>query len=361
MRALLPAFAVLLIPASAVAGPLKDPAPWVLPVNVFAKAKPGDWTILEGDALLDGKMLHEREIIRVGPVKKGVAEVQMFEGKAGMEGWFLSFPVDVRRGPDSNLFYDVPWIATDLTQAPATCTLGDATFDCTEVRYHTPTLEITARMSTRVLGSGIVSFAIVRKGKPYWTMTAIGYGTAGKTAWGEGPPRADLEVWDGGAQPTRMRAGTDPATGDVYETPEQAMRALAPHADVTACTVDGGREAPVRQMVERKLQAMEDCYSDALAGNARLGGGTIEVSFRLDAGAPGDVAAKGTPAAAGACASDAIQQMELGEDEDAQVSCTIAFDPGRHGKPGARPTRRLITKAHPARGGPDLRGLQRIP
>ena len=88
------------------------------------------------------------------------------------------------------------------------------------------------------------------------------------------------------------------------------------------------------------------------------------VRFRLDAGLPVDVAATGTCVAANACASDAIQQMELGEDDDGQVTCTLNFDPGRRapaGKPGKPGKPRLITKAHPARGGPDLRGLQRIP
>ena len=345
--------------ATAAAGPLADPAPWVLPVNAFARAKPGDWTIIEGDALLNGKMVHERQIYRVGTVKGGVVEVQMFEGKAGSEGWFLSFPVDVKRGPDTNLLFDVPWVATDLTEQPATCALGGATFDCTEVAYRTPTHEVTVRMAPKVRGSGIVSFAVVRKGKPYWTMTTVGYGSAGKVEWGVGPPRADLEAWDGGAQPMKMRRGSDPATGDVYETREQAMRALAPHADVTACEVTGPRGAVVRRMVERKLQAMEDCYSDALASHPRIGGGPVELRFRLDGGAVVDVAATGTCVAANACASDAIQAMEFGADDDAQVTCTLAFDPGRRGAKPSKP--RLLIKAHPARGGPDLRGLQRIP
>jgi hypothetical protein len=192
-------------------------------------------------------------------------------------------------------------------------------------------------MAARVRGSGIVSFAITRNGKPYWTMAAVGYGNGDKVEWGVGPPRADLEVWDGGAKPTRMRPGSDPATGDVYETPEQAMRARAPHADLATCTVTGTREATVRRMVERKLPPMEDCFSDALAAQPRLSGGAVELRFRLDAGLPVDVAATGTCVAANACASDAIQQMELGEDDDGQVTCTLNFDPGRRapaGKPG---------------------------
>jgi hypothetical protein len=349
--------------ATAEAGPLPDPAPWVLPVNAFAKAKPGDWTILEGDALLNGKMLRERLIVRVGPVKRGVADVQLFEGVAGSEGWILSFPVDVKRGPDTNLLFDLPWIASDLRQSEATCTLGGESFPCTEASYRTKRHQVTVRMAPRVRGSGLVSFAIVKNGKPSWTMTTIGYGTAGKVTWGAGPPRADLEVWDGGAQPTRTREGTEPASGDVYETAAQSMRADGPHADLTGCDVTGAAPADaVRRLVQVKLQAIEDCYSDALATRPRNCGGPTEVTFRLDGGTPVDIAATGTCDTAKQCATDAIGAMELtADDTGLQVRCTLAFDPGRRirkDKPGKR---RLLTRAHPARGGPDLRGVQRIP
>jgi hypothetical protein len=347
----------------AAAGPLADPAPWVLPVNAFAKAKPGDWTILEGEALLGGKLVREREIIRVGPVKRGVAEVQLFEGAAGSEGWILSFPVDVRRGPDTNLLYDLPWVASDLTHAPTTCTLGSETFDCTEVSYRTRKHQVTVLMAPRVRGSGIVSFAIVRNGKPYWTMKTIGYGTAGKVEWGVGPPRADLEVWDGGAQPTRQREGSEPASGDVYETAAESARAAAPHADLIGCEVTGGaRATAVRRLVQTKMQAIEDCYSDALAARPGAGGGPIEVSFGLDDGSPVDIAASGSCAAAKHCATEAIGAMGLSASDTAsQVRCKFTFDPGRRARGDKPNKRRLVTRAHPARGGPDLRGVQRIP
>ncbi len=212
---------------TAAAGPLIDPAPWVLPVNAYAKARAGDWTLLEGDAVLNGRMVREREIIRVVTVARGVAEVQLFEGAEGREGWILTFPVDVKRGPDTNLLYDVPWVATDMVQAKASCMLGDATFACTKITYRTLTNKVTVFMAPRVRGSGIVAFEVLRRGKPVWRMTTIGYGHGDVVEWGVGPPRADLEAWDGGAIAVDMRDGSEPATDDVYE-PEAALDPGAP-------------------------------------------------------------------------------------------------------------------------------------
>jgi hypothetical protein len=199
------ALAVLLAAPRAWAG-LVDPAPFVLPVNAFAKAAPGEWTILEGETQLGGKLVHEREIIRVGAVEGGVAEVQLFEGQLDKESWFLSFPVDQRRGPDTNLLYDVPWIARGLKREPATCTLGAASFRCTKVTYQTLSHDAngapyrgsaTVLMSPKIRGSGIVSYELAREGRVVWKMRTIGYGTRGRTEWGVAPPREDLEAnWD---------------------------------------------------------------------------------------------------------------------------------------------------------------------
>ncbi len=351
----------------AVARPLADPAPWVLPVNVFAKAKAGDWTILEGDAVLRGKLVHEREIIRVGSVKGGVVEVQLFEGAAEREGWFLSFPVDSKRGPDTNLVFDLPSIATDLTTAKASCTLGGETFACTEVTYRTPTHEVTVRMAPRVRGSGIVSFAVVKAGKPTWTMTAIGYGTAGKVAWGAGPPRADLEAWDGGARPTTLRAGTEPASKDVYDDPAAALLGIPPHAEVASCKAAGGLDPrAVSRALQGKLQPLEDCYSDELAARPAVGGGAVELSFTVDEGQALELAAAGAAAPAiKACVTGALDGVEVPQPDGGRATavCTLAFDPGKRAAPAGTRSgkRKLVTRAHPARGGPDLRGLQRIP
>lgn len=357
------ALAVAVLPHAALARPLADPPPWVLPVNALAKARAGDWTLLEGDAVLGGKLVHEREIIRVAAVKDGVAQLELYEGKAGAEGWILTFPVDLKRGPDSNLLYDLPWIASEPTTSPATCTLGAATFACIEVRYHTPSHEVVARLAPQIRGSGLVSFTVTEAGKPVWTMTTIGYGSGRKVLWGAGPPRADLEAWDGGAQPVKDREGTVTATGDIYETAEDVARAMAPHATVTMCKVTGAaREALVRRMVERKLPPIEDCYSDALAAHPKLGGGPVELRFQLAEGVPTAIDAQSACAPAAACVRDAIANMELDATADAQVACSLVVEPGRgrtEGAAGARP--RLLLKAHPARGGPDLRGLPRVP
>lgn len=355
--------------AVAEARPLPDPAPWVLPVNVFAKARPGDWTILEGEAVLNGKLVHERELVRVGKIAGGVAEVQLFEGAADREGWFLSFPVDVARGPDTNLLFDLPWIATDLQQTKASCTLGDATFPCTELTYRTPGHAVTVRMAPRVLGSGLVSFAIVTDGKPTWTMTTIGYGTARKVAWGVGPPRADLEAWDGGAKPVAQRVGSAPASPDVYEAPEAALVGVPPHVELGACKVSGDLEPrAVGKRVQAKLQAIDDCYGDAVAASAKVGGGTVALAFVVDdEGWAGDLAPTGAASAAiTTCVTDAIEGLQFattGRGASVPVTCAFTFDPGKRAPPaGKKPGKpRLLTKAHPARGGPDLRGLQRIP
>jgi hypothetical protein len=182
-RALLALLGLSLVTAGArpaEAAPLADPAPWVLPVNAFARAKAGDWTLLEGEALVNGKLVREREIIRIGAVKAGVAEVHLFGGPADHERWFLSFPVDVKRGPDTNLLHDVPWIATDLLTTSTTCPLGTGSVPCTVVSYQTPDHTVTVSMSDRVRGSGIVAFEVMRGEQPVWAMKAIGYGTSKK-------------------------------------------------------------------------------------------------------------------------------------------------------------------------------------
>lgn len=355
---------VLSAPATAAAAPLADPAPWVLPVNAFARARVGDWTILEGETLLNGKLVRQREIIRVASLSRGVAEVQLFEGAAGQEGWFLSFPVDVKRGPDTNLLFDVPWIATDMTYAKATCTLGDASFPCFKVSYRTRIHKVTAYMAQRVKGSGLVSFEVVRDGKPIWTMKTIGYGTASKVEWGAGPPRADLQGnWDGGATAVTMREGSEPATEDEYEPEPLSM---PPRADLASCTILGDiDQAMLRRYVLRKLVAVEDCYLAAAGRDKKIGGGAAEVSFAVDElSAVVDVTATGSAAPAlRACATDAIASLQFPFSDArarTEVTCTITFDPGKPAPPRKGP-RKLLRKGHPARGGPDLRGLPRIP
>jgi hypothetical protein len=366
------AVALVTSASPAAAGPLADPAPWVLPVNAFAGAKAGDWTILEGDALLDGKLVHEREIIRVGSLARGVAEVQLFEGAAGKEGWFLSFPVDVKRGPDTNLLFDVPWIATDLAQEKATCTLGDASFPCVEVSYRTASHKVTVLMAARVKGSGIVSFAITRPGSatPVWSMKTIGYGTAGKVLWGAGPPRADLEGnWDGGAAAADQREGSQPAAGDVYEPEEPPPLALPPRVDVTDCLVVGDRDrGSVMRLVQRKLPALQECYEGAVARDRKKAvAGTADVRFVIDelaALTELELGGSASPAMR-ACAGDALKNLQFAYADGgggSQVACTVTFDPGKPAPPRKKPAKRkLITKGHPARGGPDLRGVPRIP
>lgn len=371
MRRLALALSCMLpLAAGAEAGPLPDPAPWVLPVNAFATAKPGDWTILEGDTVLDGKTVHEREVIVVGPVAKGVAEVQLFEGKAGHETWFLSFPVDVRRGPDTNLLYDVPWIASDLHGEKAACPLATATVPCTVVTYRTPSHTVTVYLSARIRGSGIVAYEIVRDGAPVWAMTTIGYGTAGKAEWGVGPPSADLQAnWDGGATAVGLREGSAPATGDVYAPPPPVPLAIPPRADLGSCEVNGARDQKlVRRYVLRKLMMVEDCYAAALAAKPRLGGGTVDVAFIIDeTGATTEVQVTGTAdPAVSACVTAAVRSLRFPvvEDEDLRsaVTCSFSFDPGAPAPPPRKPTKpKRLTRAHPARGGPDLRGVARTP
>ncbi len=348
------------------AGPIADPAPWVLPVNALAKAKVGDWTLLEGDAVIAGQSVHEREIVRVAAITGGVAELQLFEGAAGHESWFLSFPVELKRGPDTNLFFDLPWIARDLRQHKASCTLGAATFPCTQVSYRTATHAVTALMAPRVRGSGIVSFEVVPTGAtaPSWSMKTIGYGTADKVEWGAGPPRADLQGnWDGGAAATVMREGTVPAAADVYEP---VPLGTAPRVDLDNCTVVGDLELNVvRRYVLRKLRPIEDRYITALAAQPKLGGGAVDVTFTVDeTDAIIDLAAAGSAAAPlQACVSDNVAAVRFPHPDSggpSTVTCTFTFDPGtpppkRHGKP------KLLTRGHPARGGHDIRGAQRVP
>ena len=372
MRRAFTALGVLLttaIATPAVAGPLADPAPWVLPVNAFAKAQAGDWTILEGEALLGGTRVQEREIIRVGNVVRGVAEVQLFEGAAEREAWFLSFPVDVKRGPDTNLLYDLPWIASDLAQAPATCTLGTASVPCTKVTYRTPSHRVTVMMAAQVKGSGIVSFEIVRDGEaaPVWSMKTIGYGTGGKVAWGAGPPRKDLDAsWDGGAQPTAMREGTVPAAPDVWAE-EPPPLAMPPRADLPSCTVVGDRaRGDVQRLLLRKLIAIEDCYARAVTAK-KVGGGSVNVTFAIDElAAVTELMTTGSAAApVRACVHDAVLPVQFPFSDGGgvtSVTCTFTFDPGKPAPRPKKPAKRtLVSKRHPARGGPDLRGVPRIP
>ena len=369
MRPALVVLGISLIATVAEARPLPDPAPWVLPVNALAKAKVGDWTILEGDAVLGGRTLHQREIIRVGSIAGGIAELQLFEGKAGREGWFLSFPVDLARGPDTNLLFDVPWIAVDQKSAKATCTMGDASFACTKVTYRTPTHTVTAFMAARVRGSGLVAFDVVRDGQSVWKMTTVGYGNGGKVEWGAGPPRADLQGnWDGGAAAVALRDGTEPATADVYEVVPPPPLAMPPRADLVDCHVGGDLDRNiVRRFIQRKLTQIEDCYAEALAGNRKLGGGTIELAFTIDElSAAIELSATGTaPMTLRPCAADAVTAIQFPYADGggrSSVTCTFTFDPGHPAPPKKKPTKpRLLHKAHPARGGPDLRGLQRIP
>lgn len=220
-----------------------------------------------------------------------------------------------------------------------------------------------------MLGSGLVSFAVVTDGKPTWTMTTIGYGTARKVAWGVGPPRADLEAWT--AAPSRSpSASAAPASPDVYEAPEAAAVGVAPHVDLGECKVTGGL-APraVRTRVDGKLSAIDDCYGDAVAASAKVGGGAIEVAFAIDddGWAAGLAALTGAAhAAIKTCVTDTMEGLQFatsGGGASPRVTCTLTFDPGKRAPPaGKKPGKpRLLTKAHPARGGPDLRGLQRIP
>ncbi|HVV88366.1 MAG TPA: hypothetical protein VHE35_35230 [Kofleriaceae bacterium] len=349
------------------AKPIADPAPWVLPVNAFAKAKPGDWTILEGDAVLGGKSVHEREIIRVGPVARGVAEVQLFEGPAGKEGWFLSFPVDVKRGPDTNLLYDLPWIANGLAQAKATCTLGTASFPCTQVTYATASHQVTVMMAPRVLGSGIVSFAIAAAGQPVWTMKTIGYGNGAKVEWGAGPPRADLQAnWDGGASSTAMREGSEPAAPDQYEE-DLAPLGQAPRADLGDCQVIGDVDKGlITRYVLRELRPIEDCYIALVTANRRLGGGTVELSFTIDENAhPVDFLPEGTAVEQiRTCVTGVLEHVQFPISDSGapqQLRCNFTFDPGKPAPPHKPHKPKLLRRGHPARGGPDIRGVQRIP
>ena len=372
MRRLLTALTTLLVAlplaatATATAGPLPDPAPWVLPVNAFAKARPGEWTILEGDAVLGGKPVHEREVIMVGPVVRGVAEVQLFEGKAGRETWFLSFPVDVKRGPDSNLLFDLPWIATDLHVEKASCPLGGATVACSVVTYQTPSHTVTVYMSAKVRGSGIISYEILQGGKTVWAMTAIGYGTAGKVEWGVGPPSAALAAnWDGGGTAVGQREGSAPAAGDIYEAPEPPPLPVPPRADLGDCQLVGVHDANiVRRFVLRKLMPIEDCYVAALASKPALGG-TVAVAFTIDeAAATTGVQVSGSAdPAVSACVSAAVRGTRFPPSNigvASTVTCAFTFDPGKPAPPAKKPTKpRLLSRAHPARGGPDLRGVTR--
>lgn len=363
-------FAVLSTATAGAAGPLADPAPWVLPVNAFAKARVGDWTLLEGDAVLNGKPVHLRQIIRVAALKGGVADVQLFEGPAGREGWFLTFPVDVKRGPDTNLLYDLPWIAVDPKPEKATCTLGAARFDCTRVTYRTPSHRVTALMAARVRGSGLVGFEVVPTGggAPLWSMRTIGYGAAGKVEWGAGPPPADLQGdWDGGAKPSGQREGSEPATVDVWEQ-ELPPLAIPPRADLTDCKVMGDRDrGSVMRLLLRRLMAIEDCYLAALAGKPKPRGGDATMTFVIDElAAVTDLKDTGTAApAVRRCAADVVSAVQFPFADAAgvsQVVCTFTFDPGKPAPPLRRPLKKkLVTRGHPARGGPDLRGAARIP
>ncbi len=367
MRRFLAALLVTLpLAATAAAGPLPDPAPWVLPVNAFAKARPGEWTILEGDAVIGGKTVHEREVIMVGPVVRGVAEVQLFEGKAGRETWFLSFPVDVKRGPDSNLLFDLPWIATDLHVEKASCPLGGATVPCSVVTYQTPSHTVTVYMAAKVRGSGIISYEILQAGKPVWAMTAIGYGTAGKVEWGVGPPNPGLAAnWDGGGTAVGLREGSVLASDDVYEAPALPPLPVPPRADLGDCQVHGTQDPRlIRRYVLRKLMPIEDCYVAALAARPGLGG-TVDVAFAIDGtAATTEVQVSGSAdPAVSACVSAAVRTTKFPPsaiDVVTTATCSFTFDPGKPAPPAKKPTKpKLLTRAHPARGGPDLRGVTR--
>lgn len=366
-RSLLVLLGLTLLPAAAAAGPLADPAPWVLPVNAFAKARPGDWTVLEGDTIRNGKPVHEREVIRVSAVAGGVAEVQLHEGAIGRERWFLTFPVDMKRGPDTNLLHDVPWIATDLRTSKATCALGDTTLACTVVTYKTPSATVTVFMSPRVRGSGIVSFEVVRGGTTVWSMATTGYGTAGKSEWGVAPPGPELEApWDASQLAVGLREGSQPATDDVYEPEELPALGLPPRADLTGCEVTGDRDRRlVRRFVLRTLARVEDCYVAALVRKPKLGGGTVEVGFTIDElAAPVELTTAGTAdPALRTCVSDLVTRLQFAYSDaggSSLVTCTFTFDPGKPAPPRKklRP-RKLLVKGHPARGGPDLRGVTR--
>ena len=362
MRRPLPLAALLAtatITATAQAGPLPDPAPWVLPVNAFARARPGDWTILEGDAVIAGKTVHQREVIRVGEVAGGVAEVQLFEGAAGYESWFLSFPVDQKRGPDTNLLYDVPWIATGMVKARATCTLGAGKpFPCTRVTYATPDSTVTVLMAPRVRGSGIVSFEVVRGGAPTWSMTTIGYGTAAKVEWGAGPPSPTLEAnRDTSDLMIGLRTGSEYATEDVYEGGENAD-GVPPSVDLRGLTAAGSVDMNLlRRQVKRKVPAMTDCYEQLVTrgGQARE---QVDVTFTVDAaGAIGDLATTGSPSLKW-CVSENLgdAQLPAALAGAQRVEIIFTFDPGVP-KPKKPVKRKLIRKGHPMRGGPDLRGV----
>jgi hypothetical protein len=347
--------------AAAAAGPLPDPAPWVLPVNAYAKAKPGDWTLLEGETVLGGKLVQQREVIRVGAVKGGVAEVQLFEGPADYERWFLSFPVDTRRGPDPNLLYVVPWIATGMTRAKATCTLGAGKpFPCTKVSFATPSSTVTVLMAPRVRGSGIVSYEVVRDGKPVWTMKAIGYGTAKKVEWGAGPSKAPLDVLrDTSNVMIGMREGSAHAVEDVYEGGPAAEGVPAQvELDTVAVTGDMDR-AIVTRYLKRKVPAMTSCWEKLVASKPGLTREQVIAGFTIDErGLLVALITTGTPALKW-CVTENLDGLQFPQSDGGGrnlVEATFTFDPGVP-RPKKPVKRRLISKGHPMRGGPDLRGV----
>jgi hypothetical protein len=254
----------------------------------------------------------------------------------------------------------VAWIATGMTRARATCTLGAGKpFPCTKVTYSTTSSTVTVLMAPRVRGSGIVSYEIVRDGQPVWTMKTIGYGTAKTVEWGVGPPSPALvDERDTSDLMIGMREGSVYAVEDVYEAGDP-VDSVPPRVELYTVKVIGliGREL-VRRKLKRRIPPMTACY-EKLVARGGLTREKVTVAFTIaPTGRLVDLVAEG-PTSLKRCVKESLDGLEFPRSDGGgvnQVECTLAFDPGVP-RPTKPVKRKLIKKGHPMRGGPDLRGV----
>lgn len=174
-----------------------------LPVNVFASARQGDWTYLEGQMRDPGsgelRAAAERIVVtNASDDRVRVSLLTRFHGEVEEE-LLLGLQIDRAVGPDLNLFD----CSTDGLQSgstePGSHRLGSEAVDCVEACWtlgHTrpdgspEAVTLAAWLADRVLGSGIIAFSLTDSRGLIWSMGTVGYGRAGEVSWGIGPPAA---------------------------------------------------------------------------------------------------------------------------------------------------------------------------
>ncbi len=244
--------------------------------RVVTQGKVDDWTLFETERRTERGMVKERAIAIVAPSSAlGVVRLAWFVGAKDNE---LFWRADDVRG-------HVTFVGIEPTKREkATCKVGSS-FACTKLTYsgemwpQEPGV-VTATMSQRVRGSGIVDLE-VRVGKDLqWRIKVIGYGRGAKSEWGAPRPTTKLDV---PPEPERIAIVGIGGTPPQLDLGVDGPMSMAPNIGrFVGLEVKGELDAAlVRRVLKLNMQKLVHCYEKEQRKNAALVG-KVEVAFAID-------------------------------------------------------------------------------